>query len=124
MPNLRDFILVFFGAGLGGVLRLSISSLSALQIFSVFPLNTLVINILGSFLMGICLRSFEVNLISKDIRLLFATGILGGFTTFSTFTAESFILASQGYIIQFSVYILTSTLLGILFFWLGYKGLF
>jgi len=88
-----QWILVGVGAALGGMLRLFFSQMLN-AIHPVIPYGTLLSNLLGGFLMGIILGLTGV--ISNDMRLLLATGFLGGLTTFSTFSAESFTLLQQG----------------------------
>ena len=85
-----NFILVTIGAGLGGGFRYLLSSLSY-KIFPVyFPFGTLIVNILGSFLLGFLIFGFdEKELLHPTLKLFLGIGFCGGFTTFSTFSLET-----------------------------------
>ena len=88
-----QWILVSIGAALGAMLRLLFAQmLNALH--PAIPYGTLLANVLGGFLMGLVLASTQQ--LSTEMRLLLATGFLGGLTTFSTFSAESFTLLNNG----------------------------
>ena len=80
------------------------------------PLATLVVNLVGCFLIG-----FLIGLCSETghLRLLFITGFCGGFTTFSTFTAESYTMFREGAYGLALLYIAGSVLIGLLALWLG-----
>ncbi len=83
---------VFIGGAFGAVCRYAISIQMKRLISSRFPFATFLINLLGSFLLGLLLVSQTGSL----IRLLLGTGFLGGFTTFSTFQVENMLLYRQG----------------------------
>lgn len=62
-----------------------------------FPWGTLFVNLLGSFLLGVIMwAAFDAKSLSPDARLFLGTGILGGFTTYSSFNAETLALAREG----------------------------
>lgn len=87
------WLLVGVGAAFGAMLRLFFAqTMNALH--PVIPFGTLMANILGGFLMGVIVASS--NQLSNEMRFLIATGFLGGLTTFSTFSAESFTLFNNG----------------------------
>ncbi|MDO5695679.1 MAG: fluoride efflux transporter CrcB [Eubacteriales bacterium] len=87
-----DFVAVGVGGALGSVLRYLVSLLP----FTVgFPLATFIVNFLGAVIIGF-LSGFSVDRVSPRIMLLFKTGFCGGFTTFSTFSLESFTLLEKG----------------------------
>jgi fluoride exporter len=85
-----NYILVSAGAAIGGALRFGISSYIQKHISVIFPYGTLVVNIVGSFILGIVM--FYLNdkeLIGNEFRLFLAIGFCGGFTTFSSFSYET-----------------------------------
>jgi len=85
-----NFILVSIGAGIGGGFRYLISSYAYRFLPIYFPFGTLIVNVLGSFLLGILIFSFdEKELLSSNLKLFAAVGFCGGFTTFSTFSLET-----------------------------------
>ena len=108
MPTL----FVFLGAGLGGVLRHGVN-LAAARLGSSFPWGTLTINVLGSILMGLVVGWFAARGDSVQARLFIATGILGGFTTFSTFSLEAYMLIERGEIGAALAYVAGSVLVGV-----------
>ncbi len=82
-----DLVLVFAGGGAGAVAR-HLVGLAGKTIGLGVGATTLVINLAGSFLIGLVFSFFGRNLISPAARLLLMTGFLGGFTTFSTYTLD------------------------------------
>ena len=105
-------LLVFLGAGLGGVLRHGVN-LAALRLGSGFPWGTLGINVVGSVLMGLVTGWLALRGGPPQTRLFVATGILGGFTTFSTFSLETVTLLERGEWLSALAYVLVSVLAGI-----------
>ncbi|WP_232631485.1 fluoride efflux transporter CrcB [Methylobacterium sp. Leaf118] len=105
-------LLVFLGAGLGGVLRHGVN-LVALRLGSAFPWGTLGINVAGSVLMGIVTGWMALRGGTPQARLFLATGVLGGFTTFSTFSLETVTLIERGEGGAALAYVLASLLAGI-----------
>ncbi len=88
-----NIILVALGAGAGGGLRYWISSLVSKFFPVIFPFGTLIVNVLGSFILGILILGFdEKELLNQNYKLLIGTGFCGGLTTFSTFSLETFSL--------------------------------
>ena len=92
---MNAFISVGVGAALGAWLRWGLG-LVLNPLFSALPLGTLASNLLGGYLMGLCMGilAWRTDL-SPEIRLLVTTGFLGGLTTFSTFSAEAVTLFRQ-----------------------------
>jgi CrcB protein len=88
--------------------------------FPTFPLGTLVINVTGSFLIGVLFVVFvERTAASATVRLALMTGFLGAYTTFSTFSLETFRLLEEGDMRAALVNVLLSVALGLLAVWLG-----
>lgn len=91
------YLIVFLGAGAGGALRHAANQLAAHLFGMAFPYGTLTVNVAGSFLMGILAEYFAFRSgVSQDIRLFLTTGMLGGFTTFSTFSLDAISLWERG----------------------------
>ena len=93
---MNRYLLVMLGAALGGLARYVVGT-AILQRFtarfpeSVFPLGTVVVNVTGCFLIGILMSLFVARGDpNPGLRLLLVTGVLGGYTTFSSFAWESF----------------------------------
>jgi fluoride exporter len=88
---MQNYIIVFFGAGIGGILRYWLSGFVYKFLPANFPYGTLAINFLGSFIIGFVIFGlYDKELVSQDMRLFLTIGFCGGFTTFSTFSLETF----------------------------------
>ena len=112
-----DFVIVILGAGFGGGVRHAVNLAVARLLPGVtFPVATLLINVLGSFLMGIIAESFALRgaLGSNPLRLLLTTGLLGGFTTFSTFSLEAITLFERGDVGAAAAYVAGSVVTALL----------
>jgi len=116
---LKDMFLVGLGGGIGSILRYS----SGLLVPSkYFPWSTFFVNILGSFIIGIIFAmSIKTEGLSNSWRLFLATGICGGFTTFSAFSLENMGLLQSGKYGMALTYIILSIALGIIATFLGYQ---
>lgn len=113
-----NVVLVFVGAGLGGVMRHGVNS-AALRLGSAFPYGTLAINIVGSLVMGLAIGWFALRGGSMQARLFLTTGILGGFTTFSAFSLDAVSLMERGEAGAALAYVLGSVVISILALFLG-----
>ena len=111
-----NYIYVAIGGIIGTTLRYLLSFV--LVTTTAFPIHTWCINILGSFCLGFV--SFRPN-ISNKLKLLIGVGTLGSFTTFSTFSYNNVQLLTQGHVLLFAVYMISSIILGFLFAYLGMK---
>lgn len=111
---LKTITLVGIGGAIGSILRYLASTFIHNKFLTTFPLGTFVINITGCFLIGVVYAFAEKNSISPEWRFFLATGICGGYTTFSTFSLESFSLMRDGHIFYACTYIAGSVMLGIL----------
>jgi CrcB protein len=112
---MKDLILIGVGGGIGAICRFLLSRSVQLTFPFVFPLGTLVVNILGSFLIGflsiLILNRFGA--MGTELRALLLVGLLGGFTTFSTFSLEAMELWENGAGIKLIFYLLLSIALGL-----------
>lgn len=87
-----------------------------------FPFQTLFINIVGCLFIGLVLAlNQKTNLLSGDAKLFLATGICGGFTTFSAFSLENFLLLKSGEYVTAVLYIFTSVAVCIIATFVGFK---
>ncbi len=112
--------LVFIGGGIGSVSRYSLSGLVYKIEGSGFPYGTFAVNIIGSFLIGLFLTmSQDRFLISPQFRVFVAIGIIGGFTTFSTFSFETVELLKDGSFTLGLLNIAVTVLLGLTATWAG-----
>ncbi len=114
--------MLFAGIGgfIGTILRFLVSKYFQIHFDTVFPWGTLIINIAGCFLIGIFLGIFEKGFImSSEWRLFFTVGICGGFTTFSSFSSDAFMLLQSKEILKFSLYAGMSFVFGILSVYVG-----
>ena len=96
---MTSYLLVFLGAGIGGALRHGVNLGCARYCGVAFPWGTLTVNVAGSFIMGalaawLAFRAGEGW--SQPLRLFLATGILGGFTTFSAFSLDAVMIWERG----------------------------
>jgi len=114
------YLIVFLGAGIGGALRHGVNVGSARLFGFGFPYGTLIVNVVGSFLMGLLAGYFAFRPgIAQHARLFLTTGILGGFTTFSTFAYENMNLLRTGDYLYFGLYAAGSVILGIAIVYVG-----
>lgn len=115
----KNFLLVALGGAIGSVLRYSTSLLFTVKDF---PVATLIVNIIGSFVIGIVIAfSIKDQQFLNNWKVFLATGICGGFTTFSAFSAENIMLLQNGKYNLALLYIIISVIAGIAAAWLGYK---
>lgn len=116
-----NILLVALGAGIGGGFRYWVSDLSY-KIFPIyFPYGTLVVNVLGSFLLGILIFGFgEKDLMNPSLKLLLGVGFCGGFTTFSTFSFETINLLRDTQFYLAGMNIILNLFLGLLGIYLAY----
>lgn len=116
---MKQLILVSAGGALGTAARFLIQKLFLQLGLATFPLSTLSINIAGSFIIGLVSALVFKENMSSDWGLFLMTGICGGFTTFSTFSAENLALIEQNRFAAFSSYAVLSLAGGLLAAYLG-----
>lgn len=119
-----DTLLIFVGAGCGGVFRYWISNISYWFLGRQFPYGTLIVNVSGCFLMGLLfvLLIERFNGVGPQLRSLLLIGLLGGYTTFSSFSIETLNLFENGAPLAGVANILLSVILCLAATWLGVIG--
>ena len=117
---LRQILLVAIGGAVGSVAR-HLVGVASLRLFGpAFPFGTLIVNLVGAFVMGVFVELLARRFgASNDLRLLIATGVLGGFTTFSSFALDTAALWERGEVISSFVYVATTLVLGLAALFLG-----
>ena len=115
MIDVKVIAAVGVGAALGGILRLLVTQLVVARAGAGYGFYaTLFINVSGSFLIGVVIEMSQTRAnVSPLWRYFLATGILGGYTTFSTFSYEALSLATGGFAVTSLLYVLGSLGLGI-----------
>ena len=116
---IRNFLLVGLGGGIGSIMRYACSLVIS---STYYPLSTLIVNIFGSLIIGLIAGiSYKNETFLVSWKLFLATGICGGFTTFSAFSIENLQFLQNGKYLQGLTYITGSIVLGITAAWVGYK---
>ncbi len=117
----KNILWVAFGGSLGAVSRYLIYKYLSTQFPMSFPIGTFAINIAGCFLIGLFLGlSLKSPEMTPEMKLFLMTGFCGGFTTFSSFTAEGMTLIQQDKILVFLLYTGLSIFIGLSATFLGY----
>src|SRR5690348_12427493 len=109
--------------GLGGLLgtlsRYWLSQSIDERSHSSFPYGTLIVNFAGCFAAGFLFQSLGQAVISPDLRLAIFTGFLGGFTTFSAYALQTFVLTQGGLVSLAAVNVIASNIVGLAMVWAG-----
>ena len=115
------FLLVGLGGAIGAMSRFGFSSMVGRHWPMAFPLATLLVNIIGSLVMGlfIGLMARMLPAWQNEARLFVAVGILGGFTTFSSFSLDTVVLIERGELLQAGAYLLLSVVVCLVGLYLG-----
>ncbi|MCU1525261.1 MAG: CrcB protein [Microbacteriaceae bacterium] len=87
--NALTFLLLSFAGGVGAAARLLIDGLIRSRVATAFPLGTTIINVTGSFLLGLITGLALSRLLPGDLQLILGAGLMGGYTTFSTASFET-----------------------------------
>jgi len=117
---LKSIMIVGLGGFIGSAARFLISRYFQENVASVFPWGTFIVNIVGCLLIGLIYGISEKGeLMSPEVRLFLTVGICGGFTTFSTFSNDAFMLLRQDEWIRFAFYTSLSFFLGLLAVYAG-----
>lgn len=117
---MKVLLIVGTGGFLGSVSRYLVSLVVQKNIDSSFPLGTMLVNIIGSFIIGVIYAlSEQSEVLSPEWRTFLAVGFCGGFTTFSSFAYENFSMLSLQEFLFSSLYIGLSLILGLIAVYLG-----
>jgi fluoride exporter len=118
---IREILLVGAGSAIGGILRL-LAGKAFMQYFQYpFPIATFLVNISGSFFIGLFYALYgKTGGLSPSVLLFLTTGLCGGFTTFSSFTYENLLLLKSGHYMMAAFYIGGSLVLGMIAVIAGY----
>ncbi len=116
-----SYLLIFVGAGIGGVFRYLLSAFVHKASGGwMFPLGTFVVNMIGCLVIGYLLQLSESRgVLQSEVRLFVFVGLLGGFTTFSSFGMETFQFIRDGEFFFASINAVGQVVLGLIMVWLG-----
>ena len=118
---MSNFILVALFGAIGSLLRFILIQVTPKITYINFPIGTLIVNLIGSFLIGVVASLFEKQLLSNELRSFIVFGFLGGFTTFSAFTYEVFNFLKIGNYFNLFIYLFFSIIVSLVLFYIGYK---
>jgi CrcB protein len=114
------YLAIAFGGSLGAVSRYWVSSRTYLWLGSEFPFGTLMVNVTGSFLMGLlAIILSEKIAVPNELRFALLVGFLGSYTTFSTFALDGLQALNNGLMLKFSMYVLISVTGSLAGVWMG-----
>lgn len=116
------YLAIAIGGAVGACLRFGINELAVNVLGKSFPFGTLLVNILGSFVLGWLFALFSSGVLAvSPWRALIAIGLIGAFTTFSTFSLDTVLLMQQGDWLKAIANVLLNVLLCLTLAWLGLK---
>ena len=116
-----DILLVGAGGFIGAAARYALTGAVQRLTQSSFPFGTIVVNVVGCLAIGVLAGVADARQLMKPgVRLFLAIGILGGFTTFSTFSYETLALFREGEALRAAANVVASVVLCLAFVWLGY----
>jgi fluoride exporter len=119
---IRNILLIGFGGFIGSVARYFVSFLNLSVNFFSVPVGTLLVNVIGSFVIGFLTGIAEKStILTAEWRLFLMVGLCGGFTTFSSFANENLVLLHNGEIFSLFLYTGLSIFIGFLAVWLGFS---
>lgn len=110
---MKSLIYVGLGGAVGSILRHLTSLITQKYYSGSFPLGTFVVNIIGCFVIGCLLGNFSKTAENQTLKLLLITGLCGGYTTFSAFSAESMQLIQNNQTNLALTYIACSVVMGL-----------
>ena len=117
---MTNFLVIAAGGAIGAILRFLMCEATFKITGIAYPLGTILVNLTGCFFIGLLWGVFSVFEVGNNTKLFIFTGLLGAFTTFSTFALENFYLIRNGEIQQFAFNVLISNIGGILLVFAGF----
>ena len=111
---MREVLWVGLGGFVGANARYLLDGWIAARLGSAFPYGTFVINVTGSFILGLIMGTLETHVFSPAVRLTLGIGFVGAYTTFSTWTYETLRLLENGSVLLATVNVVGSLLVGLL----------
>lgn len=119
---MQNYIIVFFGAGMGGMVRYWGSNFVYKFLPTTFPYGTLFVNVLGSFIIGIVMYYLDANeMITQNVRIFLTIGFCGGLTTFSTFSYETINYLKEQQYLYAGLNILANVFVTLVVLFIAYK---
>ncbi|MEK9717064.1 MAG: fluoride efflux transporter CrcB [Pelagibacteraceae bacterium] len=118
---MSNLVLVALFGAIGSVSRFALIQATPKITYINFPVGTILVNLIGSFFIGVVASMFDKHLLSSEVRTFIVFGFLGGFTTFSAFTYEVFNLVKSGNYLNLFVYLFVSIVVSLFLFYFGYK---
>ncbi len=113
-------LIIGLGGFVGAVARYGLSGLLHKQFGSNFPYGTFAVNIMGCFCIGALMYFVDAKpVVSQNLRLFLGIGLLGAFTTFSTFGYETLALLGDKEFVRATIYVLGNVIIGVAAVWLG-----
>ncbi|MEE8169368.1 MAG: fluoride efflux transporter CrcB [Phycisphaerae bacterium] len=114
--------MIAVAGGMGSLLRYTVAGWGQKLAGGSFPLGTLIVNVLGCLAIGLLAAALSGRfLLREELRIALMVGLLGGFTTFSTFGLETFGLLNDGQFARAAINVVVSVLAGVGAVWLGYR---
>jgi CrcB protein len=120
---MKSYLLIALFGALGTVARFSVIQITPKIFQTIFPMGTIIVNLLGCFLIGLVSGILDTKFISigENFKNYITIGFLGGFTTFSSFSQDFFnLINNSSYLLSFG-YIFVSVFFGLLMFYIGDK---
>ncbi len=119
---MHPLLMAGFGGLIGTIMRYLLNEV-VYKIFNapLYPYGTLIINVIGCLLIGLIAGLAESRVfLTPNLRIFIQIGLLGGFTTFSTFSYETFTLMNDGQLVLGLTNVLLQVILGLIAVWIGY----
>jgi fluoride exporter len=117
---MEKFLYIGIGGFLGSISRYWLSTVIYRKLGESFPYGTLSVNIIGSFIIGLLMSMFEERFLAQpELRLFLVVGVIGGFTTFSSFSFETVALIRAGNFLYAAMNVTVSIFVCLTFTWIG-----